>query len=450
MRSLLQFTRDKCEVAVVGIRTMCDHSKSRIKSGSVGEKPTPSLFKQDVFLPLSISLILSFSLSEPVFSLPVSPPLTSPVHQNFVSGPDRQVTPVAVFGKDQRQRLPRRYKKLDQQIGLLHNPKTNTLCTAFCVGPDMIATASHCLFSHRKRRRLHLSSFLFKLNSTRTNRPTYSRLAGSRTHKTRRYIITGTSKLNRKPPIGAARDWAIIRLERPGCRNGWLKTIELPYKKLQQAGRKKKLFQVAYHMDFRNWKIAYSRSCSVNRNYGGLTWKNIKKHFSKPQSLILHRCDTGEASSGSPLLMDSKEGPVVVGINVGTYQQREIVVRSGRVIRRTKYRTIANTAVTSSAFIENISTLKQAVVISKKTDMKRLQLDLKERSYYHGAIDGIYGARTELAIKAFERGMNRPVTGLATNALLAELEKSHSNPVSIETSAGHEAPTTGTPSNSGK
>ncbi len=350
----------------------------------------------------------------------------------------RLLVPVAVFGKDQRRRLPKPYKKLDQQIGLLHNRATNTLCTAFCVAPDMIATASHCLFGNKKRRRLHLSSFLFKLKTGQKNRSSYARLAGSRSKQTRQYIITGTSKLNRRPPIGAAKDWAIVRLQRDACKNGWLKTVSLSHERLQRAARDRKLFQVAYHMDFQNWKIAYSRACSVNRTYGGLSWRKIRKHFASPKSLILHQCDTGEASSGSPLLMDSHAGPVVVGINVGTYQQREVVLRNGKVIRRSKYRTIANTAVSSAAFIRKISLLQRADIIEKRDDMKALQSGLKDRKFYNGAVDGIYGARTERAIKSFERATNRPVTGLATLSLLADLARTGSEPVSIDTSADYD------------
>ncbi len=383
----------------------------------------------------------SFKIS--AHSLPFNGVLLSPAHQNFVTQKTDLLTPVAVFGKDQRQRLPQRYKKLDRQIGLLHNPKTNTLCTAFCVGPAMIATASHCLYGRRKRNRLYLSSFLFKLKSAKKNSQIYSRLAGNRSGQTRKFIVTGTSKLSRKPPIGAARDWAIARLEKPICQKGWFKPLNLDHPKLEAAARDKKLFQVAYHTDYGNWQIAYSRSCAINRNYGKLKWRSIKKHFAVPKSLILHQCDTGEASSGSPLLMDTKQGPVVIGINVGTYQQRELTVKNGRIIGRTKYKTIANTAVSAKAFSRKIELLQEADVITKKSDMKLVQTDLRQHGYYKGRIDGIYGSRTERAIKAFERDINLPQTGLATTAILLELDKSHAEPVSIDTSAGHKPPLPG-------
>ncbi len=344
------------------------------------------------------------------------------------------ITPVAVFGKDQRRALPRSLKQLASQVGLLHNSRTNTLCTAFCVGPDIIATASHCLFGRYKKRRLHLSSVVFKLSGRKAASPAQSRLAGHASRQARRYVIAGTSSLNRKPPIGAARDWALARLARPACKNGWLTTANLSDEAMQRANSNNKLFQVAFHMDYRNWELAFSRSCPVSKNFGGLSWTAIRKHFSSPRSLILHRCDTGEASSGSPLLMEGENGPVVVGINVGTYQQREVTIKNGRIIRHTKYRTIANTAVSSAAFFKKISILGKARIIQDRARLKQLQKVLKLRGLYLGKIDGVYGSRTEQAIKAHERRAGLPVTGLATVSILATFDKT--TPAAISTSEG--------------
>ena len=391
------------------------------------------------FFVLTLGFMLLSSQFDKAQSLPVFPHSSHQLHQTIVNGNDNFIVPVAVFGKDQRKNLPKTYNKLDNSIGLLHNPRTNILCTAFCVAPDIIATASHCLFGHRKRNRLYISSFLFKLKTRGRKRQVSSRMAGYRSFLSRQYIIAGTTRLNRKPPIGAARDWAIIRLAQPACRNSWLKPRSLSLVKLEKAARNKKVFQVAYHMDYRNWQIAYSRSCSIHRSFGGLSWKSIKKHFSSPRSLILHQCDTGQASSGSPLLMDTPGGPVVVGINVGTYQQREIIVKNGRILRRTRFKTIANTGVSAGAFSRKIHFLKQAKIITNRLELKRLQIELKERGLYPGAIDGIYGARTSTAIKAFEKRLNRALTGLATRRILLALEKRKEPPLSsIKTSAGYE------------
>src|SRR5215468_4744195 len=56
------------------------------------------------------------------------------------------VQPAAVFGNDDRIPLPAKYKDLQEKIGLLFNPRSRMVCTAFCVAPDIVATAGHCLF----------------------------------------------------------------------------------------------------------------------------------------------------------------------------------------------------------------------------------------------------------------------------------------------------------------
>ena len=52
----------------------------------------------------------------------------------------------AVFGDDDRIRVPKARAALEQSIGLIFNNQAKTVCTAFCVGPNLIATAAHCLY----------------------------------------------------------------------------------------------------------------------------------------------------------------------------------------------------------------------------------------------------------------------------------------------------------------
>src|SRR5262245_33771997 len=52
-------------------------------------------------------------------------------------------TPAAVFGKDDRVGLPPRYSSLRNSIGLLFNVQARTVCSAFCVADNVIATAAH-------------------------------------------------------------------------------------------------------------------------------------------------------------------------------------------------------------------------------------------------------------------------------------------------------------------
>ncbi len=46
------------------------------------------------------------------------------------------IEPVAVFGADERVRLPAAYRDLQDKMGLLFNLRSRTVCTAFCVAPD--------------------------------------------------------------------------------------------------------------------------------------------------------------------------------------------------------------------------------------------------------------------------------------------------------------------------
>ncbi len=331
---------------------------------------------------------------------------------------------VAVFGKDERQSVPKRYEPLAKAIGLLHNPRTNTLCTAFCVAPDVIATAAHCFFTPGKKTGLALSEFIFRLRAGPNGAQSHVKLAGHERQMARHYILAGTSRLNRRPPIGAAKDWALARLSRPACQANQISLATPSPKVIEKAAQQGRIFQLAYHMDFKNWRLAYSRPCEVKRNFGKLRWKTIRKQFSQAQSLLLHRCDTGGASSGSPLFMETPQGPVAVAINVGTYQQRNLYIRNGRVIRRSQYRSVANTAVTAASFAPLVAHLRQAQILNSRETIERLQRHLQTLGLYLEAIDGILGSRTEAAIKTMEKRLKWPVTGLPTHKLLLELERS--------------------------
>ena len=78
------------------------------------------------------------------------------------------------------------------------------------------------------------------------------------------------------------------------------------------------------------WKLAYAQPCGMSRSFQHTEWSAISQDFSDPEALILHTCDTGGASTGSPLLIDTDRGPAVIGINVGTYEQARCCCRKAR------------------------------------------------------------------------------------------------------------------------
>ncbi len=326
---------------------------------------------------------------------------------------------IAVFGKDDRISVPRRYAALKAKIGMLFNNRARTLCTAFCVAPDVVATAAHCLFRTSGRTRPRHGDYWFAIVDR--GRRTLTRIAGHGRGTASQNILAGSTQLRIRPPIDAASDWALVRLSRPACRHGSLALRHLDREGLIRAAKDRRIFQVSFHRDYKNWQLAYSQPCRIDRRFGALSWRMVGRDFANPKALILHRCDTGGASSGSPILLDAPGGPYAVGINVGTYIQSKVLIRNGRVARRYKARIIANTGVDVSAFADAIARLRSAEIIGSREALMDLQQRLKARGHYLGRIDGAFGPLTRAAVMDFERHSGQPVTGLPTEALLRAL-----------------------------
>lgn len=329
------------------------------------------------------------------------------------------VQKIAIFGEDNRKSLPKRYADLDGKIGLLYNDRVQTLCTAFCVAPDVIATAAHCLFGNQKRKRPKISNFSFRINNKR--KTSASRIAGFRTGAASHYVVAGTTGLRTRPPMDAPKDWALAKLSTPACKFGVLKVESRPLPDLIDAAIQKRIFQVAYHWDYEHWKLAYSGPCGVKHYSGKLDWKEVKRLFSNPDALILHTCDTGGASSGSPILVADSPDPVVVAMNVGSYEQSKVFIRDGRIVRRSKSRIIANTAVNAAAFVDLMESLELADVIESNKDIVTLQTGLKIKGFNPGVLDGKFGPKTRRAIKNYQIKNGLPVTGIPTQAILTAL-----------------------------
>jgi V8-like Glu-specific endopeptidase len=327
--------------------------------------------------------------------------------------------PVAVFGRDDRVAVPARFKDLQQKIGLLFNRRSRMVCTAFCVAPNVVATAGHCL--HRTHGEPHpqLADFWFARNYDAERH--FERIAGSGNGAAAQHVMSGTMDLRVRPPIDASRDWALVRLSRPACSRGVLAIRALSSEAIIAEAAAKHIFQVSYHRDFMPWKLAYSQPCSVARSFETADWATIARDFADPTHLLLHTCDTGGASSGSPLLLETGDGLQVVGINVGTYVQTKVLMENGQVTKRLKADAVANTAVNSSVFAAKLSAFRQAAILSSPAQIRQLQTALKERELYAGSIDGSYGAALRAAIEAYERARGIPVTGLASEALLLRL-----------------------------
>jgi hypothetical protein len=331
--------------------------------------------------------------------------------------------PVAVFGPDGRTDLPEQYGALEGKIGMLYEQSTQTLCTAFCVSKGIIATAAHCLFQPKNNKLPDLNDVTFRLSYGKTYQT--SGISGRHTPFTKNSIAVGTTAFNNEPPLSAPKDWALAKLERPICRFGVLKVEKYPVQDLIDKAKDNKIFQVAYHWDWHHWQLAYSTPCNVARDFDQIKWRFIKQHFVNPHELVLHDCDTGGASSGSPLLLDtgSADGPSAIAINVGTYTRTRLLLREGRIIKRLTPDVIANTGVNGTAFGNIIETLENADLLATAEDMMRLQGELQARGLYVGTLDGQLGRSTRAAILRFEETEGLLQTGLPTRAVLHRLDE---------------------------
>lgn len=327
--------------------------------------------------------------------------------------------PAAVFGADDRVLLPQSMRPLQERIGLVYNQRSRSVCTAFCAAPDVIVTAAHCLLGVAGEAAPRLSDFLFAPNFE-MRRP-HTRIAGAAAGRAEQYVLFGASALSLRPPIDASRDWAFVRLEQRACSRGVLPVRAVPTEQILADAEQGNVFQISYHRDFQPWRAVYSNPCAVKRSFEGADWTSISQDFADPNGVLLHQCDTGGASSGSPLLRDGPGGPEVIGLNIGTYEESKVEMQGDRVVKRGKSTRVANTGVNALVFAAKLDLFRNAQILQSPQQIRQLQQVLKQRSHYAGPVDGVFTAQLRQAIEGYERAQGLLVTGLATQALLKRL-----------------------------
>ena len=224
-----------------------------------------------------------------------------------------------------------------------------------------------------------------------------------------------------------------MRLAKPICKGSALAVTARSPRAIAGDARRRRLIQVAYHHDFANWRLAYSGPCTSQPTKARRR-QHIKRDFTAPQALVLHTCDTGGASSGSPLLRIAGNGQLeVVAVNVGTYIQTRMKMKRGKVIRRFKADAIANTAVTMHALHQLIAPFAAADIIHKRRDLVTIQKGLRARGFYAARVDGAFGPATRAAIEAFQGVTSQLLSGLPTRDLLARLAADPSTAPDLQT-----------------
>ncbi len=323
----------------------------------------------------------------------------------------------SVFGTDQRIPLPETLHQTGTKIGVFFDSKSQSVCTAFCVAPDVVMTAAHCLYRTSGEPPLKLADLSFKLHGTTQS----IGIAGTSEGVPEANVTSGSAKLSVRPPIDATRDWALVRLAQPACKAGGLKVTAKPVSDVMKLAEKGHVFNIAYHRDLPKWQPMLATGCNVQRNFTDADWPTIRRDFYDSEQLLLHTCDTGAASSGSPLLVDGPDGPEVIGINVGTYVQSKVIMLNGEVLHRFKSDDVANTGVNAQAFSARLAAFLGSETMTSRQQIKSLQEALFARAMYSGPRDGRYGTALQSAIERYQRAAHMPVTGLATISVLESL-----------------------------
>ncbi len=334
--------------------------------------------------------------------------------------PPVMTTPVAVFGTDERRPLPAALRPLRHSIGLLSSRPERTLCTAFCVGRQTIATAAHCLFRTANERRPDIATFRFAVAPPAARKT--SRVMGATANAANQSVIAGAARLSVTPPIDATGDWALLRLAKPVCSGNSLVVEPITPTRIHRLAARGRLLHVAFRGTLDDWSLSVSEKCSTRTHLADKADRQLKRDFTDTRSLLLHTCDAGPASSGSPLLALAPDRHIkVVAMNVGTYQQTRYLVSGDTVRRRFKPATVANTAISADAFADAILAFMRTEILRAPSDISRLQTALNRRGFKAGAVDGLYGAQTRSALVEFERSIGLPGYGLLTPQALSRL-----------------------------
>ncbi|MFN0218085.1 MAG: trypsin-like peptidase domain-containing protein [Hyphomicrobium sp.] len=323
------------------------------------------------------------------------------------------VVSAAVFGEDGRTLLPPEYQDLTEKIGALTSTGTGASCTAFCLAPDVIATTSHCVYGTTAKNRPALSTLRFSMPNRRADP---AGVAGRSIGNEAQNVVAGAERLKFTPPISAAHDWAVLKLESPVCRSGGLKFAPQPQAVIDDPIERAGIYQVALHQDLRWPTLLLDQSCDLQAADSELTGE-----FEDLPAILLHVCDTGGGSSGSPMLIDRAGKPEVVGLNVGTYVISGAVPLAANA-QKPPPAPIANTAIRIEPLAQALRMLQTRHMLETPDEIKRVQQRLKGLALYGGAESGAVDKALISAVIAYERATLRPETGLLTRELLDVLD----------------------------
>lgn len=320
-----------------------------------------------------------------------------------------------ILGKDDRRLVPAKYRDLARGIGLIHDRKRRTLCTAFCVGDNVIATNAHCLpyLRIKKRRQVRgVGDFAFYLTEKGAI-VHHARLQANpvgNAGKPWMSIVSAGARTSRSWLREKRRDWALAKLTRPICAGDVIAFAKAGFLRDSKHMRRATAFTIGYHGDKPDQRRRYA-PCRIRKISGAGNRYSMN-----------HTCDIFAGASGSPIFAETADGPRVVALVVGQMWGRRLrQYPSGRRVTIARWKT--NVGVLPLEFLGKLERFRTAEFAAAAMSMRELQQGLIAGGYLRGKADGVFGPLTRAAIVDVEKRLGLVPLGIPTKRVITHLAR---------------------------
>ena len=303
---------------------------------------------------------------------------------------------VNVFGSDDRIRALRRPGSAAGQIVLIVDPTTDKAGTGFLIAPCYAMSALHVFLSEYDVQSrstpgvLYAYTVYYGLGGLFGN---FENLTVGRPVAWGNYFGA--------LPVDASQDWVILQLDDcVGRRYGHFEVTDLDIGEARRIGT----YQLAGYPRSDVEPYQYVRVDPSCRLYRSANWPM------NAAPLWYHDCAMRAGASGSPIFYERNGRTFAVGIAMGEFQSTEGVLP--------RYQTShANIAVPAGNFVHAVEALTRETP-DRVAEAQRL-LNAMGRSV--GAVDGVPGPMTRLAVHGYSSLRDLRPGGLITDELLGSL-----------------------------